>query len=653
MIRTALLLSGALALAACQTVSPPPAVGPAQSVPAGQASNTPQTAPVLATADAVDPHSYARPLEARVTNVALDLAVDFATRTVGGTATLDIDRKPDARVVVLDRKGYDVEAVTDGNGSPLAYSFGAEDKELGTPFQIELSPDTRRIVVRYRSRPDAGALQWLTPAQTAGKKHPFLFSQGQAIENRTWIPTQDSPGIRQTWSARISVKQPTAAEPQTLTAVMSAPTGGPPPPTTGLGTTTFHFRMDKPVAPYLIAIAVGDLKFQPLGPRTGVWAEPVTLPDAAKELEDTEKMVAAAEQLFGPYDWGRYDMIVLPPSFPFGGMENPTLTFLTPTFIAGDKSLTSLIAHELAHSWSGNLATNATWADFWLNEGTTTYAERRIVEAIYGPEVASQQVALGIDALGKAVGENGGPAGADTRLAIDLKGRHPDDGLTDIAYEKGAAFLRMIEAAVGRERFDEFLRGWFARHAYQPVTSAIFLADIRRYLVRGDRALEEKLQLDAWVYQPGIPPNAVSSNPQAFAETDSAIAAFSAGSTLPTQVWPQWTTDERLRFLQRLPRNQSRRSLDSLERVFGLNQTGNMEVKFAWLELAVANRYDPAVPALEQFLTSQGRGKFVRPLIRALAADTSWGRPIAVRVYRQGRPLYHPLVTRNLDELKL
>ena len=250
--------------------------------------------------------------------------------------------------------------------------------------------------------------------------------------------------------------------------------------------------MDKPVAPYLIAIAVGDLAFRELGPRTGVWTEPAMLDKAAAELADTEKMVAAAEELYGPYQWGRYDMLVLPPSFPFGGMENPTLTFLTPTFIAGDKSLTSLIAHELAHSWSGNLATNATWADFWLNEGMTTYATTRIVEAVYGPKVAAQQVALGHDAMNAAITDNGGPGGADTRLHIDLKGRHPDDGLTDIAYEKGAAFLRTIEVAVGRERFDAWLKGWFERHKFQPVTTSMFLADIREHLIKGDAALESE-----------------------------------------------------------------------------------------------------------------------------------------------------------------
>jgi aminopeptidase N len=600
-------------------------------------------APVLTTADAVDTHSFARPLEAQVTHVALDLTVDFDSKRIGGTATLDIDRKADAKQIVLDDNGLEIQSVTDGSGKPLQWKVGAKDPNIGAPLAIALNSDTRKIAIRYKSAPNAGALLWLTPQQTAGKKAPFLFSQGESIENRSWIPTQDSPGIRQSWEATIHV-------PAGMTAVMSAPRSAE--PITQGGESVFRFRMPHSVASYMIAIAVGDLALKSLGPRTGVWAEPATLPAAARELSDTEKMVAAAEKLYGPYRWGRYDVIVLPPSFPFGGMENPTLTFLTPTFIAGDKSLVSLVAHELAHSWSGNLATNATWNDFWLNEGMTTYAERRIVEELYGKKAADEQIALGIDAMHKAFADAGGANSPDTRLHLDTRGRHPDEALTDVAYEKGAAFLRTIEANVGRERFDAWLKGWFDRHAFQPVTSAIFLADIRANLVKGDKALENKLMLDRWVYQPGVPPNMVLPPAGTFAEQDKAASALAAGSA-PPQAWSNWTTDERLRFLNRLPRKLPKPRLAALEAAYGLNGTGNMELRFAWLDLAVRNRYDPAVPSLEQFLTSQGRGKFVRPLIQALAKDQQWGRPIAKRIYAQARPLYHPLVTRDLDKLGL
>ncbi len=633
----AVLVAAVLLTAACQGAETDKAAQPA-------AKETAAVAPILATADAQDVHSFARPLEARVHHLALDLAVDFDAKRIGGTATLDIERRPEAKEIILDDKGLEIQAITDGKGEPLAWKVGTSDPNLGAPLAVALRPDTERLIIRYKSAPDAEALQWLTPEQTAGKKRPYLFSQGQSILNRSWIPTQDSPGIRQSWEAKIRV-------PAGLTAVMSAPRAAR--PITQGGESIFEYRMERNVPPYLIAIAVGDLAFKSLGPRSGVWTEPSMLDAAAAELADTEKMIDAAEKLFGPYLWERYDMIVLPPSFPFGGMENPTLTFLTPTFIAGDKSLVSLIAHELAHSWSGNLATNATWADFWLNEGMTTYAERRIVEALYGPQAATQQIALGVDALNKAIADNGGPTGADTRLHIDLKGRSPDDGLTDVAYEKGAAFLRTIEAAVGRERFDAWLKGWFERHRFQPVTSAIFLADLRQHLIKSDQALEAKLMLDRWVNEPGLPPNMVRPDPQAFAEVDRAVAAFASGGAPDTTAWSRWNTDERLRFMNKLPRKLPMARLDALDKAFALNGIRNMEVRFAWLDLAVGNRYDPAVPSLEQFLTTQGRRKFVRPLIKALAEDSSWGRPIAARIYPRGRPLYHPMVTGELDKLTL
>ena len=626
-----IVAASAVLLAACQGAS----------APAPKADSAAAIAPILATPDAVDVHSYARPLEARVTHVALDLAVDFTAKRIAGTATLDIQARPGVNSIILDDKGLEITRIAAADGAPLTYKVGATDPNLGAPLEIAIGP-VRKIVITYKSAPDSGALQWLTPAQTVGKKYPYLFSQGESIENRSWIPTQDSPGIRQSWEAKIHVAKP-------LTAVMSAPKAAE--PVTDGDTRTFFFKMDHPVASYMIAIGVGDLAFRSLGPRTGVWTEPGMLDKAAAELSDTEKMVAAAEKLYGPYAWGRYDMLVLPPSFPFGGMENPTLTFLTPTFIAGDKSLTSLVAHELAHSWSGNLATNATWNDFWLNEGMTTYAERRIVEAVYGRKMAVQQVALGIDAQDKAIAENGGPTGLDTRLHLDLKGRHPDAGLSDIAYEKGAAFLRMIEANVGRERFDAWLKGWFDRHRFQPVTSALFLADLRANLIKGDRVLDAKLMLDDWVYQPGIPANAVKADPQAFAAVDAASAAFASGGAPDATAWNGYTTDERLRFLNKLPRKLDKARLDTLASAFALGSTTNTEVIFAWLDLATRNRYDPAIPALTAFLTSVGRGKFVRPLYKTLYTDAAWGRPIAQRLYALARPMYHPLVTRDVDKV--
>ena len=603
------------------------------------ASDAGAIAPILDREDAVDQHSFARPLEARVHHVALDLDVDFDAKRVSGTATLDLDVAEDATEIVLDTRDLTINAITAPGGAALDYEVGEGTEELGQPLTIQLDGN-ERVVIDYVSAENSDALQFLTPEQTAGKDHPYLFSQGQAILNRSWIPTQDSPGIRQTWEAKIRVPNP-------LTAVMSAPRSEEPAPD-GPRHRIFSFEMDKSVPPYLIAVAVGDIEFKPLGIRTGVWTEAEMLDQAAAELADTERMIAVSEKIFGPYRWDRYDMIVLPPSFPFGGMENPTLTFLTPTFIAGDKSLTSLIAHELAHSWSGNLATNATWADFWLNEGMTVYAEQRIVEAVYGKEAYDQAVSLSLDATDGAIAEL---EERDQVLAVDLAGRHPDDGFTDIPYDKGAAFLRTLEAEVGRDRFDAFLRQWFNDHAFEPVTSSMFFEAVRDDLLEGDEQRLASLMVRDWIYEPGLPENIVRGNPDAFTEVDAAVIAFDGGADPATLGWADWNTAERLRFLGRIDTDLDTARLDALDEAFALGRTGNNEILFLWLKLAIANRYDPAVDRLGAFLTTQGRRKFVRPLFVALAEDEQWGKPIAARLYPQARPLYHPITTKDLDEL--
>jgi aminopeptidase N len=599
-------------------------------------------APILTTADARDPHSYARPQEARVTHVALDLGLDFEAKQVAGTATLDILAAPNAREIVLDTKGLETLNVTDARGRSLPFTAGDLDKDMGAPLTVTLN-GARRIVVTYRTTEGAEALQWLTPDQTAGKRHPFLLSQGQPTLNRTWIPTQDSPGIRQTWEARIT-------SPEAIKVVMSGDRLTPNGEAAGPGRRAYRFRMNNPVAPYLIAIAAGDIAFRELGPRTGVWAEPATLERAAAELTDTERMVEAAEALYGPYRWGRYDVIVLPPSFPYGGMENPTLTFLTPTFIAGDKSLVGLVAHELAHSWSGNLVTNATWADSWLNEGFTSYFENRIMEALYGTRRAQQEEALSFDDMMEAL-EKEGMADPTTRLNLPAAEATPEGGVSGIVYDKGATFLRTVERTVGRQRFDAWLRSYFDRHAFQPMTSARLLADLRANLLRGDSALERRLMLDQWVYQPGLPSNVARPEPAAFAEVDRAVTAFPGGATPDVATWTRWTTAEKLRFLNKLPRELATPRLATLDQRLGLSQAGNNEVLFAWLNLALANRYQPAVPVAERFLASLGRRKFVLPLFQTLWAEGDWGRPIAQRIYQRTRGTYHSVTTGSVDRV--
>jgi aminopeptidase N len=593
---------------------------------------------------APDPHSYARPEIARVTHVGVDLRVDFDRKVLSGTATLDIQPAPGATEIILDNKGLTIRGVKAG-GHAVEWSQGPADPILGTPVSVRFPAGTRRLTIDYETSPEAGALQWLTPEQTAGKAHPYLFSQGESLLTRSWIPTQDSPGIRQTWSARI-------VAPADLRAVMSAESETPDGEAAGAGWKAWRYEMDKPVPPYLIALAVGDIAFKATGPRTGVYTEPAMLEAAASELVDMGKMVDAAEALFGPYRWGRYDVLVLPPSFPYGGMENPRLTFATPTILAGDRSLVSLIAHELAHSWSGNLVTNANWNDFWLNEGVTDYFENRIMERLYGVDRARMLEVLGWADWMEAIEINGGAASPDTRLQVDIAGRDPDEVDTGIAYNKGAVFLRTIERIVGRERFDAWLRSYFDRHAFQPMTSELFLADLRANLVKGDADLEAKLMLDQWVYQPGIPANAIEPESTFFVTVDAMADKYAKGLTTATGIYTEgWSTQEWQRFLAALPKDMGRAKLDELERTFHFNEAGNSEIRFLWLKLAIAGHYDPAVPSLEQFLLSQGRRKFVAPLFTDLMAQGDWGRPIARRIYAQARPGYHPVTANTVDTI--
>src|SRR5690606_4957011 len=418
----------------------------------------------------MDVHSFAQPDVAVVKHLDLAISVNFGNRIISGTAAWEIETNGATGQIVFDTKGLEIEKVTYGNGNPAEFTLGKEDPHLGQPLTIQLQENTEKVVIQYVTSPDAAALQWLDPQQTAGKEYPYLFTQSQAILARSWIPCQDSQRIRFSYHAKVQV-------PTDLLAVMSAGN-----PTEKSSDGTYTFQQPHPIPSYLMALAVGDIRFHAIGRNTGVYAEPSMIEACAYEFADVQHMMDAAEELYGEYRWGRYDVIVLPPSFPFGGMENPELTFATPTIIAGDRSLVSLVAHELAHSWSGNLVTNATWDDFWLNEGFTVYFERRIMEAIEGRPYADMLALIGFQDLKNTI-QRLGDTDPDTRLKLDLKGRNPDDGVTDVAYEKGFALLRTIEQAVGRERFDAFLKKYFNSHAFNSVTTEEFLDYYQKELI--------------------------------------------------------------------------------------------------------------------------------------------------------------------------
>jgi hypothetical protein len=758
-------------------------------------------------------HSYANEGEFLIKHVDMRLKVNFADKTIEGWLEYDLvhvylrDTRPSAahtsdhinpisgnHLLLLDHRDMDIlgvyqggsfrkimAAVADhgsgqlkeGSAKPLIFRIGMGNADtflFGKPLEIEVPRSQSKIVIHYRTRPSAGALQWLSPSQTYDKTHPFLFSQSQAILARTWIPLQDKPSVRFTYSAEVRVvcgaetvgtndngkidangNKTGAADcfgmpdlayatikPTDFNVVMSALKLGNPEgdfesasnwgprcwpsghriainPEGGASANKVHrFEQKKPIPSYLMAIAVGSFGFQSLGKNTGVYAEHKLLEKAAWEFADLQNMVDAASKMFGEYAWGNYNVLVLPPSFPFGGMENPVVTFATPTIIAGDRSLVSLLAHELAHSWSGNLVNNRTWDDFWLNEGFTVYVESRIMEQLYGKNYADMLRVLGKGELDKTLSWMLSENPADSHLRLHLGERDPDEGLTDIAYEKGRFFLMMFEQFYGRKSFDIFLNGYFKRHAFGTVTTDDFIVDIKRFhqefideylenaeaiptlwcgnSMHGENVDEGQLwnwdslenRMMAWIDGPDLPPLGRGGFPyiesSEFKRVEQQVLNYLAsgeplhsGSSVPCNALvidtTGFTTHHWLHLLRKLhtradgsPGRLSREEMLGLDARFHFTQTQNAEIACDWFILSIHSDYRPAYQAMHDFLLKVGRRKFLLPIYEALLAqyvvkdnvyveDFARGKEMATEIFLQAEPGYHSVAARSIREM--
>lgn len=590
---------------------------------------------------ALDPLSYAKYDQVKTTALHLDLKADFNKKSLDGYAelTLDwLDKK--ATTLDLDTRELTISKIEaqDAKGAwrKADYSLGKFDEEKGQPLQVKLPGQQKKVRIHYRTAPTATALQWLQPVQTMSGKYPFMFSQSQAINARSWVPIQDTPAIRFTYSARIEA-------PQGLRVVMSADNDM---KATGQG--GWKFNMPQPIPSYLLAIGIGELEARTLGGRTGVYAEPQRIKAAEYELADTEKMVEAAEKLYGPYRWGRYDMLVLPPSFPIGGMENPRLTFLTPTMIAGDRSLVDLIAHELAHSWSGNLVTNSSWKHWWLNEGFTTYVTTRILEEIYGKETALMNLQLEQEEALEMLKDLPPAKQALVSRQPDTSADYYPD--TSLAYPKGAWFLHTLEQRAGRAAFDTFLRGWFDGHAFQSVTNDQFMDYLRKNLLAKNPKIMSEAELDEWIYGPGIPASGQRAVSQRLAQLNASIDGWIKGSVSTEQLKAKdWNAAEWMKFLNDIDNKADAKKLQELDRAYDLANTKNNEVAFRFYRASVHAGYRAVRPQLEAFLMSVGRQKFVVPLYAALREkpdDRAW----AEGIYKKARERYHPETQSSVDK---
>ena len=599
---------------------------------------------------AADPHSYAEIDKFVVRHVAIDLRTDFEERRLEGTVELAVEQvDPNAAVLNLDTRGLEISTVhlveSSGRARVLAFKIAEPDPILGSKLSIEFphccaATSQMRIRIAYRTSSEASALQWLSPSQTYDAK-PYLYSQGQAIHTRSWIPLQDTPSVRVTYEARIRT-------PADLVAVMSAARVGDP----GASPGEFRFEMKQPIPSYLIALAVGDLRFQALGERTGVWTEPSRLAAAAREFGDLPRMLEAGERMAGPYRWERYDLLVMPRAFAYGGMENPRLSFISPSTVAGDRSLVSVIVHELAHSWSGNLVTNSTWDDFWLNEGFTTYLEHRLVEALYGERRASMEDAIAYQELVQTIKDlEAAGLPADSALHLDLAGRDPNEGTSDVAYQKGRWFLGFLEERFGRPAFDTFLREYFETHAFRSIDTATFRAWLLGYLGRPGAPAVTSAEIDEWLYRPGLPATMPQVAEDVFAAVDAVAADWRAGR-IATAVLPvkAWIPQEWVRFLDQQPADLEDAKLAELRSAFKLGADGNAEIALSWLELVIRAQYEPAYPDLERFLLDTGRWRLVETLFRELSRTES-GRALGERIYAKAEPGYHQSIQDAVERL--
>nr|WP_321223308.1 M1 family metallopeptidase [uncultured Psychroserpens sp.] len=578
-------------------------------------------------------HSYAKPNEAVIKHLDLEIDVDFKTQIIDGEATFTIENH-NASEIVLDTKFLDIIS-TKSNDKEVSFKLGTFDKQLGQALSIPISEDTKQVTIQYKTTANSEALQWLSPQQTADKTHPFLFTQGQAILTRSWIPIQDSPQIRITYNAKVVV-------PKELMAVMSAEN-----PKEKTADGIYNFTMKQPISPYLIALAIGDLEYKPVSNRTGVYAEKSMIDKAQAEFIDMEKMVVAAENLYGNYDWDQFDVIVLPPSFPFGGMENPRLTFATPTVIAGDKSLTSLIAHELAHSWSGNLVTNATWDDFWLNEGFTVYFEIRIMEALYGKDRANMIALIGRQDLEEEV-ESFKDDPNMTKLKLDLSDKNPDDGMNSIAYDKGYLFLRTLEEKVGREKFDAFLKNYFKTNAFSTVTTEGFVDYLNSNLLEPNNIT---FNVNEWIYEPGIPDNQSIIVSNKFDDAKTFLKVFLETKSVDTSTTNDWTTQEWVHFIRNFPETITTYDLKRLDDAFNFTNATNSHIAMVWYEQAIRHDYhgNGVDQKIEDFLIRVGRRWYVSTLFKAYKKADKVDEALAI--YKKSRPNYHSVTVNTIDEL--
>lgn len=586
-----------------------------------------------------DPHSFSNITQIKLNNIFLNLEINWEQRNLSGFALLSFEKKNNVDTLILDTKDLEINNVLSLIGENRKWWKGKTDSVFGTPLYVLLNESDTSIKIFYKTK-SAEALQWISKEQTNDKTDEFLYSQSQAILARSWIPCMDAPSVKFTYSAKIKTKPG-------YFALMSAEN-----PQSANDSGIYFFKMSLPVSSYLMAIASGKLEFKSLGKNCGIYAESGMIEKAAWEFADMQKMINTAEDLYGRYVWGRYDVLVMPPSFPFGGMENPVLTFATPTVITGDRSQVALVAHELAHSWSGNLVTNQTWDDFWLNEGFTNYFEQRIMEKLYGKPYDKMRQVLAWNDLEKTIETfNKEGLSAETKLKLDLKGRNPDDGLSDIAYEKGRFFLCHIAKITGEKNFDIFLNNYFSKNAFKYMNTENFIDILNNELLDKNKKWKEMAQTEKWIYGEGLPSSAVKPVSIELQRVNKILDSYFKNNSMSAIFDTlDFTTHHWQYFIRQFSKKAGSIQTEEFDKIFKFSNRSNSEILCDWFTHSVKINYIKNRNQIENFLTKVGRRKFLMPIYEQLA-KTEEGKKWAKSVFEKAKKGYHFVSAQSVAEV--
>ncbi|XP_009121758.1 leucine aminopeptidase isoform X1 [Brassica rapa] len=598
----------------------------------------------------IDPHSFTDSSHPLTTHVSLSLYLDFNASTIHASALLTLS-SPFSGNLSLDSRSISIKSIIDPQTlTPLPHSVSSSPDPIKGSEVVVVLAGQSQILILYSTSPSASALQWLSPLQTFSKTHPYVYTQCQAIHARSIFPCQDTPAARIRYDVVMNV-------PSSLSAVMSARHVRRRLPVLeeakhldvlssvvwcGEDRVVEEFVMEQPIPPYLFAFAVGELGFREVGPRTRVYAESAAgdvLDAAALEFAGTEEMIKQGEKLFGDYEWERFDLLVLPPSFPYGGMENPRMVFLTPTVIKGDATGAQVVAHELAHSWTGNLITNINNEHFWLNEGFTTYAERRIVEVVQGGDIATLNIGIGWRGLNDEM-ERFKDNLEFTKLKNKQEGVDPDDVYSQVPYEKGFQFVLRIERQVGRTAFDEFLKKYIATFKFKSIDTDTFL-DFLKANIPG---IEKEINLQLWTEGVGIPEDAYEPVSAIYTKIISLAEEFKQGKMPSEDEVAEWKGQEWELYLENLPKSCEPSQVMALDKRYRLAESKDYEVKVSFLKLAISSKCKEYHGEVEKTLKAVGRMLYLRTLFTALAqTGGTEEKQLAKQIFAEARETYHPI----------